>query len=196
MCDPVTISAAVGFFSANAASIAAVSGVAATGLSVAGGIQQGKSQQAMARYQGQVADINAISADRAARDALERGELDAVKHGREVAQLRARQQHAYASSGVELGFGSPLDVVGDTNVLANQDNARIYENAGREADSYRINAGNYRANAAGARAEAANAGTSMIINAGSTLLAGASQVAGGWARNSRSYKAPAPRIFG
>lgn len=175
MCDPATLTAVTTFFAANASTIAAVSTVAATGVSVAGGLQAADAAKASARYQGKLGDVNAINADRAARDALERGELDAVKHGREMAQLRARQQTAFAASGIELGFGSPQDVAADTDLLGNEDNARIFENAGREADSYRISASNYRAGAAGDRAEAKNIGTAAIINAGSTLLNGASQ---------------------
>jgi hypothetical protein len=90
------------------------------------------------------------------------------------------QQAAARYQGHDLGFGSPADVVGDTNRLGNEDNARIYENAGREAEGFRINAQNYRAGAAGSRAEASNIGTATIINTGSTLLSGASQLAGQW----------------
>lgn len=165
MCDPVTMT------------VLTIASIATTAV---GGIQSGRAQQAAARYQGQLQDINAINADRAARDALERGELDAVKHGREVAALRSRQELSFASQGLDLGFGSPADVVGDTNRLGNEDNARIYENAGREAEGFRINAQNYRAGAAGSRAEASNIGTATIINTGSTLLSGASQLAGQW----------------
>lgn len=168
MCDPV--------------SAMAVLTVASTAVSTVGGIQSSRGQQAMATYQGQLADINAINADRAARDALERGELDAVKHGREVAKLRGDQIRRMASSGVEVGFGSSGDVLGDTDLLAAEDTARIYENVNREAEGYRINASNYRAEAEGARAERSNLKTSMVINAGSTLLEGASQLSGQYAK--------------
>lgn len=168
MCDPVSAMMALT--------------VASTAVSTVGGIQSSKAQQAMADYQGQLADVNAINADRAARDALERGELDALKHGREVAKLRGQQIQRMAASGVEVGYGSSGDLLGDTDVLAAEDTGRIYENANREAEGYRINAANYRADAAGSRMEKANLKTSMVINAGSTLLEGASTLTGQYAK--------------
>lgn len=153
---------------------------ASTGLSIAGGIQSSKASQAQATYAGQLADVNAQNADVAARDALERGQLDAVAHGRQVAQLRGQQVVDTAASGIELGFGTPADIAVDTALMANEDRARIAANAGREADSFRISASNYRADAAGSRAAAAAEKSSMLINAGSTLLGGATQLAGTW----------------
>lgn len=171
MCEPATLTALTLALTA-----------ASTGVGVVGAIQGGKVAQASANYQGQLADINAINADRAARDALERGTLDAVKHGREVAKLRGQQTQAFASQGLELGFGTPADVAGDTTMLGREDSRTIAENSAREADSFRINAQNYRADAAGSRVAGANAKTASVINAGSTLLNGATQMTGTWAK--------------
>lgn len=196
MCPPVI--AAVAAFAASPAGTATLAGLtlASTGVGVAGALQSSKAAQASANYQGQLADINALNADRAARDALERGTLDAVKHGREVAKLRGQQTQAFASQGLDLGFGTPLDTAGDTAMLAAEDNRTIAENAAREADSFRINAQNYRADAAGARAAGANARTAGLINAGTTLLNGATQIGGQFAKYGGAQKSYAPRIFG
>lgn len=167
MCEPATLTALTLALTA-----------ASTGVGVAGAIQGGKQAQASANYQAQLADINAQNADKAARDAQERGEREAVKHGRDVANLRGRQLNAFASQGLDVGFGTPLDTAGDTDLLAAEDTRTIYENAGREAEGYRINASNYRASAEGDRAQGANARSASYINAGSTLLTGASQMAG------------------
>lgn len=169
--------------------------VASTAVATYGGIRSAKGQQASLNYQAQLADVNAVYADRSARDALERGELDALKHGREVAALRGKQTVAMANDGLDLGFGTPLDIANDTDLLAAEDTGRIYENASREADSYRINAQGYRNSAAGDRAARQNSKTSMIIDAGSTLLNGATQLAGQQMKYG-SAKSYAPRIFG
>lgn len=170
----------------NPVAILAVTTLASGAVSVAGGIQKARAEQAGLKYQSQLAEVNAINADRAARDALERGELDAVKHGREVAALRGAQQVSVAQAGIEQGFGSPLDIATDTDLLAAEDTRTIYENANREAEGYRINASNYRAEAAGARAQRKNVGTAAIIDAGSTVLNTATQLSGSWAK----YGAP------
>jgi len=185
MCEPATL-----------ATIALVSSAASTATGVVGSLQAGKAQSASARYQGQLADINAEYADRAARDALDRGEFDALAHGRKVAQLRGKQTRDMAANGLELGYGTPLDIATDTDVLAAEDNSRIFANAMRESEGYRINAQGYRNEGAGARAAGANARTASYINAGSTLLDGASSLAGTWTKYKGGYKAPAPRIFG
>lgn len=194
MCDPVTMTAMVTFVTTHAATIAAVGTVAATGLSVAGISQQAKAQKASATYQAQLADVNATYADRAARDAIERGNFDALKHGRQQAQLRAQQTAGAAASGLDLSFGSPSDIAMDTDVLGSQDRGRIAENANREADSYRISAQGYRNSSAGSRAERSNIGSAAMLDSASTLIGGATKIAGGFAKyGSNSY---APRIFG
>lgn len=167
MCDPATLT---------------VMTLASGAISLYGGIQSSKAQQASLRYSAQLNDINSVYADRAARDALERGELDALAHGRTVAKLRGEQTVAAASQGLDLGFGTPLDVAQDTDVLAAEDTGRIYSNAEREAQGYRINAQGYRNQAAGDRAARANEKTSMYINAGSTILNTATQIGGQWAK--------------
>lgn len=165
MCDPGTMTVL-------ALASAAVGGV--------GQYQSMKGQQAALTYQSQLDEVNAINADRAARDALERGELDAVKHGREVAKLRGQQTVGWAAAGLDLGFGTPLEVAGDTDLLAAEDTRTIYENANREAEGFRINAANYRASAAGARAQRANVGTEGILSMASTAVNTATQIGGQW----------------
>jgi hypothetical protein len=182
MCDPVTLTAFTTFVSTNAATIAAVSTVAA-GATTAYGIQrQAQAQSAGLKYQAQLDEVNAVNADRAARDALERGELDAVAHGRQVRELRGRQIAAQASENLELGFGSPLAILQDTDLLAAEDRATIYENANREAEGYRISASNARASAAGNMAQRSNVKTAAILDSASTVLNTATQLGGQWAK--------------
>lgn len=165
MCDPATLTALT---------------IASGATSLVGGIQSAKSQQAALRYQSQLDEINAVNQDRAARDALERGELDALEHGRKVAALRAKQLNSAAAQGLDVGFGTPLELQIETDLLAAEDRGAIYENANREAESYRINASNYRASAAGAQAQSANVGTAMILDSASTVLNTATQLGGQW----------------
>jgi hypothetical protein len=178
MCDPVTLTTIGATVAAHAGAIATASTIGSTVLGVAGGIQTARGQQAADKYQGQVADINAKTADQQAQDAIARGEEDAQAHGVKVAQLRGSQTASMAAQGLELGYGTPLDVAQDTSVGAAADARRIRENAGREADSYRISAANRRVEAVGARASAQASRSSMLINAGSTILGGATQLAG------------------
>lgn len=166
MCDPVT--ATLSFMAAS------------TAVNTMGAIQTGQANKKSAKYQAQLAGINAVYADRAARDALERGELDALAHSREVAALRGEQTAGMAAEGLELGYGTPLDIAQDTDLLAAEDRARIYANAEREAQSYRIDAQGYRNQGLGYKAQAKNAVTSSLFAAGGTFLEGAAQFGGAW----------------
>ena len=158
MCDPVSalaITAAV---------------VSATG-SVYGGLaanQQGK-------YEQRVADANAKLAASQANDAAERGALEARNYQRRVAHTQGRQQAAMAANGIDTNFGSALDVQRDTAMIAREDAQTIYDNAGNEIQGFDISANNYRAQGAAARARGSAAKTAGFIEAGSTLLGGASQ---------------------
>lgn len=183
MCAPA-LAAIVPFLTSSAGMTAAT--VAAGAVTAYGQYTGAQAQRAGLKYQSQVDEINAVNADRAAREALERGELDAVAHDRQVRQLRGAQIASQAAQGLELGFGSPLDILTDTDLGAAEDRATIYENANREAEGYRINASNYRASAEGARAQRANTKTQMIIDMGSTALTTATQLGGQW----KKYGAP------
>ena len=192
MCPPLiaAVPAIATFMGAHAAAIGTAATIGSTALSTVGGIRSSQAAQGQATYQSQLAEINANRADVASRDALERGTLDAVAHGRQVAALRGRQSAASNAAGLEAGYGTPADVANDTTMLAGEDARRITLNAERESDSYRINAANYRTEAVGARAARSASRSSMYVNAGSTLLGGASQIAGSWAKHNPTSAAP------
>lgn len=162
--------------------------VASTGLSMYGNAKAAKGQQAQYAHASAIAEQNAKAADVAALDAIERGEEEAEGAGREIAALRGRQTNAWASAGVELGYGTPVDVAQDLDVLSAEDMARIRTNAGREAMGYSIQASNYRGEAQGARMGAKTARSSYLTNQASTLVNGASQFAGISAKYGNPFK--------
>lgn len=161
MCDPVSLT------------------IAATAVSAAGTIFGGIQQSQMHRYEAGITQNNAIYADRQAADALERGKQAQVDHFRKVAALKGQQTAAFAAEGVDVGFGSPLDVLGDTAVMGMEDAFRLAENANREAQGYRIEAQNYRAQRSASKAAATNTLISTAFDTASTILGGASQVGAG-----------------
>lgn len=167
MCDPT----------GGVATMAALT-VASTGLKVMGGVQTSKANQAAYQHASEIAQFNAAQAERGSKDAMDRGEEEAVAHGREVAALRGTQEATWGSSGVEMGYGSTADVATDTDLLAAEDAARIRQNAQRESRGYSISAENYRQEARGAQMSKSAERKSMYINAASTLVSGASQLAG------------------
>ena len=137
-----------------------------------GAIQQGKAQAASARYSANVAEMNAKLSDRAAKDALERGKLEEQKQRQKTAGLMGQQQAAMAANGVDVTFGSPLDLLVDTATMGELDALTIRSNSYREERDIRQQGANYRGQAAMNRAQASSANTGGYLNAAGTLLGG------------------------
>lgn len=137
-----------------------------------GAIQQGQSQAASVRYNAQVSEMNAKLADRAAKDALDRGALEEQKQRQKTAALIGNQKAAMAANGVDLTFGSPLDTIVDTAVLGELDALTIRSNAYREERDIRQQGANYRGQAAMQRASADSASTGGFLSAMGTFLGG------------------------
>lgn len=143
-----------------------------------GAIQQGQASAASARYNARVADMNARMADRAAKDALERGKLEEQKQRQKTAQLMGQQTAAMAANGVDIGFGSPLDLLVDTATLGELDALTIRSNAYREERDIRQQGANYRGQAGMYRAQASSASTGGFLGAMGTFLGGGSRAYG------------------
>jgi hypothetical protein len=160
MCDPV--------------SLAVASTVVATVGSVTSGI--GEAQQY--RYQAQIADQNARLANDQARDSIENTNLEARRRYREIAQTKGAQTAAMAANGLDLNFGSPVDIQKDTAMIGAEDVGQIYKGGNERTRGFDINAFNYRSQASANRAQASGALMKGIFGGVSTALGGASQVAG------------------
>jgi len=138
------------------------------------------------RYQAQVDDNNRKVALWKAQDAKDRGAKEEAAFRTKVAQLKGRQKSALAASGVEIGDGSALDILGDTAALGELDALTIRSNAEREAYEQKVNASNLAANAGMKRMGATNSLIAGKINATTSLLSGAGSIASKWANYSTS----------
>lgn len=152
--------------------------IGSTLLGAAGQIQQGNAAASAAKYNAQVAEMNATLSDRKAKDALERGKIEEQNKRQEIAQLKGRQQASMAANGVDLSFGSPLDTIVDTAVLGELDALTVRRNANREAYDYEVQAVNGRADATLSRMNAKAAKTGGYLGAVGTVLGGAGKAYG------------------
>ena len=153
------------------------------GSTVIGGVgqlQAAGAAAASAKYNASVADMNAKLADRAAKDALERGGIEEQKQRAKTAQILGQQQAGMAANGLDLTFGSPLDLLVDTAVMGELDALTIRTNAYREERDIRQQGANYRGQAGMYRAEASSAKTAGWLNAGGTVLGGGAQAYGNY----------------
>lgn len=170
MCDPISISIGTALGASGTAAAALGGSVLALGgssvLSAYGSVQQGRAAK-------QVARNNQITAEYAAQDAENRGELEAQKVASRARQIKGAQRSRMAAAGLDLGVGTAQDLQDQTDFFGAEDVATTRTNARRAAWSARAQ-GN--AAAAQGRFEAQNSN----LQAFGTLLGTAGQVAGKW----------------
>lgn len=151
-----TAAAAGAWLSANAATVAAVSG---TALTAAGTIGQAQYQKAMYQQQAQEAGYRTTYA-------RQRADYEAQKNATATDKLISAQRVSLLKSGVDLTSPSAVAILGDTRYQSELDEALIRHDAELEAWGY---------GAQGARSTAAakQASTAGYIGAGSSLLSSA-----------------------
>lgn len=139
----------------------------------------GIAQREAAESEAELSDFNASVADAQAQDAIERGHEDESRYRSGVRDLIGSQRAGFAASGVDVGFGSSVDVQADAAFLGELDALTIRNNAAREAWGYNVQATDLRKRAeitrrAGANAEAAGREQQKAarIGAATTLVAG------------------------
>lgn len=143
-----------------------------TVMGAAGAIQQGRAEQASANYNAKVMDMNAKIAERQARDAIERGQMEEQQQRMKTSQIIGQQRAAMAANGVDLGYGSPLDTLVDTATMGELDALTIRANTYREERDIRQQGLNSTAQASALRAGGANAARGGFMGAFGTVLGG------------------------
>ncbi len=150
-------------------------GAAASAVSSYYGAQ---SQRASLNLQATMADINARTAESTAQQAILSGQRQEQASRLRTSGLKGRQTAALAANGVDLGEGSALRTLTDTDTLGEIDANTIQANAVRSAWGYRTQATNYQNEALRARSAASAVSPGMSL--ATSLLGGATQVAGSW----------------
>jgi hypothetical protein len=145
---------------------------------VAGGISAYSSYQ-QGQVQKKVAENNAVMAGYAAEDAQRRGELDAQRIQRETSQLSGRQRGLMAARGLDLGAGTPSEILDQTDFFGETDVGTARLNAAREAWGY-------RAEGQSQLAQGRAAAQQGNLEAFSTLLGTAGSVADRWSRRPKA----------
>jgi hypothetical protein len=157
--------------------------VASTLSSASAARKQSEGTKQAYEQQAAVDRANADLLDYRASDALERGSQEQFRHGLKVASLEGTQRATFASRGVALDEGTPLNVLMDTKFMGDLDRTTIADNAAREAWALRYQARNIREHAGYAMSRADAEDPSRAATG--TLLSGAGSVATNWYRMTR-----------
>lgn len=112
--------------------------VAGTAVSVLSSTQGGAASQNQANYQAAVAENNRIISEQNAQAATDAGEASSQTSQMRTAQQIGAKKAAAAASGVDIGSGSPLDVIADTSRIGMLDALTIKNNAARAAYGYKV----------------------------------------------------------
>lgn len=149
MCEPTTI-------------LAATSAV----LGVVGGVQQAQAAKAEGEYAQAVAEENAKIKELQAQQATQIGNIEEERQRRRVRAALATQRATFAASGVDMGSGTALEVLGDTAGMGEADALAIRSNALREAWGFRVGAMDDRAQGRGARMAGRNRAIGTLLTTG------------------------------
>jgi hypothetical protein len=146
----------------------------------AGQVQQGRAIKRQEQFNAAVSRNNQIIAQRKADDARSRGEVEAQRRQRITGLQRGQATAEAAARGVEVGSGSALDIQADISGIGAEEEAIIRNNAEREALGFEGDAMNFGAQAQLSGLKASDASRAGFMEAGRTILSGASSVAGRW----------------
>ena len=148
------------------------------GVNAIGAYGRSQTDKANLNSQASVAANNAVIAQDQATLAEINGQSQVAQHGLSSNALYGTQRANLAASGVDLGQGSPNDILTSTKFLSKLDANTIQDNALREAWGFKVQRDNYNTEAVQLKA---NAGAISPGKATFTsLLGGASQANSSW----------------
>ncbi len=130
--------------------------------------RKAKAERDRATFNAKIADNNRIITERAAEDAILRGEADAAKQGEKTRQFKARQKTAAAGQGLPVKDILALQL--DAGSAGREEGAIIRRNAEREALGFRTQGMNFAASAELALIKGEQATRAAGFNAFGTLL--------------------------
>lgn len=151
--------------------------IASTALSAVGSVVGAVGQANQAKYAASIADQNAKIASEQAHDSIENTNLEARSRARMIGKMQGDQQAALAANGVDINFGTSLDLQRDVMMIGAEDLGNIYKGGNERTKSFDRQSWNYQAEAAAQRSKASGAIMQGIFGAAGTALGGASQIA-------------------
>lgn len=151
--------------------------IGSTVIGARGQKKQANANAEQAKMDAAIARENAEMVDLKTKDAIFRGRNTQRDVRRQGAQVTGSQRATTGASGIDLSYGSPLDMVYETMALVNEDLDTSTRNTLSELDDLKQEKRNFEAQAEGASAAGANYRAAGNINAAGTVLGGLSSVA-------------------
>lgn len=169
MVDPVTL-----------ATIGAVAGVAGAGVSAYGAYSAGQAKSSQAQFQSGIALRNQKIAMQNADYTRQVGEVDAQASGLRTAQVIGQQKAGQGASGLDVNFGSAVQVRDSQAEVGWHDQQVIRSNAARKAYAYDQEAVTQGMQAEMYSKAGADASSAGVIGAATSILGGVTSVSSKW----------------
>lgn len=167
--------------------IGSIASIASTGLTVLGALKgaqgarmQGKAEAGAARFNAAVASNNAIIARRNADLAAQEGTREVEQKQMETRAKLAAMSAAQGASGVDMNFGSSVDVRSSAAETGQLNAIDIRSNAARKAYGWQQNAADLDAQSGLYKSQAKYTEEAGEINAQTSLLGGLSAAGTGF----------------
>lgn len=180
MCDPVT-----------ATVIGAT--VASTAIGAYSSVQQGRAAQKAAEYDAQIAERNAVQVANERVNVQDAAAIERRRLGERLRAERGQQIADSAAMGLDTGFGTPADLIGDYERSYRVDRSILGRNEMNELQRLDLEEQDYRDSASQSRASgkaARKAGNLAVIG---SILDGASSVSSQWIKANPSSVQSRPR---
>jgi len=157
--------------------------VVSAGMGALQSMKQAQGQQDYYEYNSKVQANNQQMANWNAEDAQRRGKEEEADLREKARMFKGSQRARLAANGIALDEGSALNILSDTDLLAERDISRSKANTDKEVYAFKNQAQGYGAESAmlGAKASSISPG----MEAGASLLSSAGSVASRWG----AYKA-------
>lgn len=146
-----------------------------------GSYYSAKASQSNLRFQADMAEINARTAESNAQSILRQGEKQIGQVTMRAGKVKSSQRAAMAANGVDLSEGNAVEVQASTDIIKEMDALTINASAVQAAGAARTQGVNQSNQALIGRTSANNMNPGSM--AFSTLLSNASMVAGTWFRD-------------
>lgn len=119
--------------------------------------------------QAEAANAMAKQQDQAAQQALEAGDREALLQQRRAAALQGENKVALAASGIDVNSTAALDLLGDSQLQANEDLFAIRTDAARTASGYGQQAASSRTAAQSARSQGRWGAVNTLLQTGAKV---------------------------
>lgn len=157
-----------------------ITSIFSTVLGVAGSLQQGSQNRAMANYQAQVARNNQAIAEQNARDAIQSGKANEQRQRMINSQRTGAMRASAAASGFDVGSESFLDEFAASDMTGEMDALNVRNDYQRQANNYWRQAADFGSQAGQYTAAGRNSTWNSVLDAGSSILGGASLASSAW----------------